>query len=134
MLPTEKCFNGCELEVGLSHISLLHKIAVFLSHVRGMDEPLRAPRSGSIEGGGWGVWGPQNLGLEEFSRKLESRARKWGAVLWLSSWVGNILVERVLYHIFLPRVRCQMMPTCTDFEKGKQSGFSIRAPSPEPLC
>ena len=39
MLQTEKCFNGCELEVALSHISLQHEIALLVSHVRRMDEP-----------------------------------------------------------------------------------------------
>lgn len=77
MLPTEKCSNRCELEVGLSHISLLHKIALFLLHVRGMDEPQGAALSGSRrEAGclGTGVGG----GEQDCPRSHEAGTRAQG--------------------------------------------------------
>lgn len=54
MLPTEKCFNGCELEVGMSHTSLLHQTVLFILHVRGMDERWWVRLSGSLRE--MGVW------------------------------------------------------------------------------
>lgn len=78
MLPAEKCANRCELEVGLSHISRLHKIALFVVHVRGMDEP-RAHASLGV--GARGSWGTRKVGDQESFQaggKRGTRTRKAG--------------------------------------------------------
>lgn len=107
MLPTEKCSNRCELEVGLSHISLLHKIALFLLHVRGMDEPQGAALSGSRrEAGclGTGVGG----GEQDCARSHEAGTGGTGRGKAASAHghaQRNTLVDEGSLSFFLPRVR-----------------------------
>lgn len=148
MLPTEKCFNGCELEVGLSHISLLHKIALFILHVRWIDEPQCAPLGGSS--GGNRVFG--NMGsvqLWVLARRLRRRKRK--AVFCARSCAGKYPLCSSL-SLSLLHVLWQMMSKYTDLEgndedlksetgiklqpsSSRVSAFSrhARLPAPPPL-
>lgn len=107
MLPTEKCSNRCELEVGLSHISLLHKIALFLLHVRGMDEPQGAALSGSRrEAGCLGTGGGgRGAGLRAFSRSGDGGTGRGKAASAHGHAQRNTLVDEGSLSFFLPRVR-----------------------------
>lgn len=106
MLPTEKCSNRCELEVGLSHISLLHKIALFLLHVRGMDEPQGAALSGSRREAGCLGWGAGS----RIARVLTKRSGDGGTGRGKAASAHghaqrNTLVDEGSLSFFLPRVR-----------------------------
>lgn len=103
MLPTEKCCNGCELEVGLSHTSFLHQTALFILHVRGMDERWWVPLSGSLREVGVGEC--EECGTVGVFKEVGKRGtRKGRAVLCARSCMEKYLLRGSL-SFFLPHVR-----------------------------